>query len=290
MNKLSAWLVLCVITVTAGLLLATTNELTKDTIASQAEQTAQRARMSVLPGAEALDEQTLSDGSALDALYVGRAGNQTVGYVAQLTIKGFGGQIELIVGADADGSVTGVNVGGADFKETAGLGAKAKDAAFTSQFIGKSAPITAKKAGETASGDSIDAITAATVTSRAVTSGVNTALDAIKRAFGRAEEEALPEGRVGEGEAQGHAGPIFARVVIDENDTIIYVKIGDERLAETAGWGDAVKDEAFTSQFIGKKGAFALADIDAVSGATHSTNGALQAVNAAYENALKAGQ
>ena len=88
-----------------------------------------------------------------------------------MTVTGFGGPIEVTVGVDTHGTVTGLSVGGSSFAETAGLGAKAKEPAFTDQFVGKTAPLTLKV--------DVDAISGATITSRAVTDGVNTAAAAV---------------------------------------------------------------------------------------------------------------
>ena len=88
-----------------------------------------------------------------------------VGYVAQATVSGFGGPIEIHVGMDLNKTITGVNVGGSKFAETPGLGAKAKDAEFQAQFTGLTIP--------TQLGKGVDAITGATITSGAVCSGVN---------------------------------------------------------------------------------------------------------------------
>ena len=99
------------------------------------------------------------------------ADGAVVGHTAQVTVKGYGGDVEIVVGVDADGVITGLNVGGANFSETAGLGAKAKEPAFTEQFKGLTAPLVLK--------DNVDSITGASITSGAVVGGVNTALDYI---------------------------------------------------------------------------------------------------------------
>ena len=102
------------------------------------------------------------------------ADGKLVGKTATIVTKGYGGEIEITVGVDTNGVVTGISVGGSSFSETAGLGARAKEAWFAEQYIGKSSPIAlAKDGGE------IDAITSATITSRAVTTAVNNAVLAL---------------------------------------------------------------------------------------------------------------
>lgn len=173
MKKFPAWAVLFTITLVAGLLLAFTNGLTGPVIAQQSEKTAEQSRMAVLPAAESFEQLIVEEGAGVDWCYAGMYGGEVVGHVAQATVAGFGGEIEVIVGMDAQGVITGVSVGGANFSETAGLGAKTKDEAFRSQYIGKSAPTRVIKAGQAAAEDTIDAVTAATISSEAVNGAVN---------------------------------------------------------------------------------------------------------------------
>lgn len=173
MKKIPAWLVLFTITLIAGLLLAVTNDLTKPVIAQQAIADAEKSRAAVLPEAEEFTLLTQPGDGSIDWCYEGKAAGQTVGYVAQATVSGFGGPIEIIVGVNSQGQITGINVGGSAFGETAGLGAKTKDADFRDQFAGKTTPLRVIKAGESAADDTVDAVTAATISSRAVTGGVN---------------------------------------------------------------------------------------------------------------------
>ena len=77
----------------------------------------------------------------------------------------------MAVGVDKSGAVTGVSI--VSMSETSGLGANARRESFRSQFSGKSGSVALKKQG-----GEIDALTGATVTSTAVTRGVNAALAA----------------------------------------------------------------------------------------------------------------
>ena len=169
--RVPCYLALAVITLIAGLVLGATYRLTKDPIAVQERRKAEMARAAVMPEADAF--RLLETAGAL------RDG-ACVGYVAQGTGRGFGGEIEVIIGLRTDGEITGVSVGGANFSETAGLGAKAKDAAFTDGFVGKRAPLTVVKAGETKSESTVDAITSATITSKAVNDTVTRVSEAVR--------------------------------------------------------------------------------------------------------------
>ena len=91
---------------------------------------ADEARRAVLPAATDFEEMAV-DNDDIDYCYKGLANGETIGYTAQITVKGYGGEIEVVVGVDNDGVITGINVGGANFSETAGLGAKTKEPAFT---------------------------------------------------------------------------------------------------------------------------------------------------------------
>ena len=168
---LPAWATLALISLVAGLLLGFTNELTAPTIEEQNRIQAEAARRSVLPQAEEFEEIQLAADSGLDSCYAGKAAGQIVGYVAQVTTRGYGGEIEVITGVDLSGTIAGISVGGANFSETMGLGSKAREPEFTDQFAGITAPV--------ALGDNVDAITSATITSAAVVSAVNIACDYI---------------------------------------------------------------------------------------------------------------
>ena len=161
--RVPCYLALAVITLIAGLVLGATYRLTKDPIAVQERRKAEMAG----------DAQ-------VDWVYEALRDGACVGYVAQGTGRGFGGEIEVIIGLRTDGEITGVSVGGANFSETAGLGAKAKDAAFTDGFVGKRAPLTVVKAGETKSESTVDAITSATITSKAVNDTITRVSEAVR--------------------------------------------------------------------------------------------------------------
>ena len=172
--SLPAWAVLTVIALCAALLLSVTYQATKDVIAARAQTDAAAARLALLPEADRFEAVDAPDG--LTEVY--RALNvrgETAGFIAVLAVNGFGGELEVTVGIDTAGCLTGVRVGGTQFSETPGLGAKAREAAFTDQFVGLAAPVALSKDGGT-----VDAVTSATITSRAIVLAVNTAADALR--------------------------------------------------------------------------------------------------------------
>ena len=99
------------------------------------------------------------------------------GYAVEVTPSGFDNTITMMVGVDNDGAVTGISI--IDHSETAGLGAvaaatTAAGEAFRAQFKGLAGEVAVTK-----DGGQVDAITSATITSRAVCAGVNAALTVV---------------------------------------------------------------------------------------------------------------
>jgi electron transport complex protein RnfG len=166
-NKPQGWLVLFLVSLVAALALAGTNELTKDAIAQRALEAADAARKAVLNNADTFEQLQVPEAIGVDNGYRGLKDGKAVGYVAQSTVQGYAGEIEVVVGMDLNGTLTGISVGGPSFSETAGLGDRAKLPAFTDQFKGLVLPA--------ALADNVDAISGATITSNAVVLGVNQA-------------------------------------------------------------------------------------------------------------------
>ena len=82
--------------------------------------------------------------------------------------QGFGGEVAVKIGLDAEGKIAAIEIGDESFNETRALGGKAQEPEFYEQFIGQTGPFTL--------GENIDAITGATMTSQAVVDAVNEAL------------------------------------------------------------------------------------------------------------------
>ena len=158
---------LFLICLVATTLLAVTNNVTAPKIAELAEQTEVETRQKVLPAATGFGEtQKMKNGSGTYAV-----GNK-VGYVFVTVSKGYGGDVKIMTGIDKNGAVTGISP--LELNETAGLGMKAQNASFLDQFKGKVKDIAVNK--NSASGNEIQALTGATITSKAVTVAVNEAL------------------------------------------------------------------------------------------------------------------
>lgn len=162
--------VICLV-VTA--LLAVTNMLTAPQIQKLSKETEDKTKAEVLASADEFSDALTVRADGKDyTYYEGTASGDTIGYVFKTSAKGYGGDIDLMVGIDTSGKVTGVSI--LSISETAGLGMNAKNESFINQYIGKSGTIGVSKNG--ASDTEIQALTGATITSKAVTSAVNTAL------------------------------------------------------------------------------------------------------------------
>ncbi len=161
---------LLLIALIAGLALGATYVITKEPIAEQTRLAAEQARTKVLSGNFTQDTTTALPQGVL-GLYVDA---ETGGRVLEVEASGYAGAFVVTVGVDGNGVVRGVVVGSNN--ETPGLGKNAGKESFTGQFAGKDGAITVKKGGG-ATGNEVDALTGATITSQAVTDAVNRARD-----------------------------------------------------------------------------------------------------------------
>ena len=176
-------LILTIITVVAGLGLGLVYEVTKEPIARTEEQAKKEAWQAVFSDVSLGEfkpvdvDQDAADKATVDE--VCEAADE--GYVVTVTDKeGYGGDIKITVGVTKDGTVSGVSI--LSISETAGLGMRATEAKFQEQYVGKTTDkfYVSKDGGE---GEPIDAISGATITSRAFTGAVNTAIGYCKNAF-----------------------------------------------------------------------------------------------------------
>lgn len=168
---------LFLITTIVSVLLALVNMVTKPTIDRLAAEKKQAAMEQVMPDAQFVPiDNPPENMDGLVEMQLARSGSDVKGYCVQVTTNGFGGAIDMMVGVDASGSVTGVSI--LSMSETAGLGARAKETAFTDQYAGRAGEIGVSKTAD--DDQNIQAISGATITSKAVTLGVNNALKAVQ--------------------------------------------------------------------------------------------------------------
>ena len=162
---------LLLITSVVAALLALVDGVTAPRIAELNAQKTQQAIEAVLPGGgeEMAEGEYNNEGGKVSAVYQGENG-----YAVQVIPTGFNGTVTMMVGVDKSGSVLGISV--VSQSETAGLGAvcaatTSAGEEFRSQFVGMSGSVSVTK-----DGGQVDAISSATITSRAVCDGINAAL------------------------------------------------------------------------------------------------------------------
>lgn len=163
--------ILFIITAVAALLLAVLNNITAPIIAKNEIEKLNNSMSAIMPSANEFNEIDYEDDKI--KIYEGYDNGKAVGVCINLSTNGYGGAINMVVGVDNDKKVTGVDI--VSQSETAGLGTKAADPEFKDQYIGKKSGITVVK--NKTKDNEIDSISSATITSKAVTNGVNEALE-----------------------------------------------------------------------------------------------------------------
>lgn len=263
----------------------------------------------------------LPEATTFEAVESATAGVQAAvkadtGWVIQASAKGFGGQVPVIVGLDADGAIVGVSF--PKNSETAGYGAQLyeegneKAAALAASLVGKS--------GEVAIGD-VDAMAGATISSKAVVEAVNIALSCYNEvALGQAP--AADEGGEGtdlsamsaeEARAALAPGATLTQITApegltdawqgDDGSYVLYaedkgyeystkplnVAVGFDASGaitgvwvdvsgQTAGIGDQAASADYLGQYTGITDEAGLDGVDTIAGATESTRGVKKAV------------
>lgn len=186
-NMLKDAAILFVITLFAGLILGTVYQVTKEPIAAQKAKAEQEACMQVFAEAAAFeivettvftDEQWKEQG--FEGVAVGKvmkaedASGSILGYVMTVTDhNGYGGDIQFMMGIKTDGTLNGISL--LAIAETAGLGMRAEEV-LVPQYAGKNVESFEYVKGGAQGDTQIDAISGATITTDAITTGVNAGL------------------------------------------------------------------------------------------------------------------
>jgi len=153
---------LTVICIVVALMLAVVNMLTADRIAGNAAKERENAVREIFTQAETISELPSSGGAQV---YLVTRGTELLGSCISLSENGFGGAISMMIGLDTSGSVCGVRI--VSMSETPGFGTRAKNDSFLAGFRGRDPFVI---------GENFDALSGASVTSKAVVAGVNRAL------------------------------------------------------------------------------------------------------------------
>ena len=189
-------LALTLITLVAGVTLGGVYEITKDPIAKQEAQAKAEAYEQVFTDAAAfeavemddtltktirdqLDQEGYNAQSIEEVMRAEDQSGETLGYAfTVVTSEGYGGDIQFSMGVQNDGTLNGISI--LSIGETAGLGMNADTPAFKDQFVGKQVEKLQYTKNGATQDDEINAISGATVTTNAMTNGVNAGLCAFR--------------------------------------------------------------------------------------------------------------
>lgn len=189
-------LALTLITLVAGVALGGVYEITKDPIAKQEAQAKAEAYEQVFTDAAAfeavemddtltktirdqLDQEGYKAQSIEEVMRAEDQSGETLGYAfTVVTSEGYGGDIQFSMGVQNDGTLNGISI--LSIGETAGLGMNADTPAFKDQFVGKQVEKLQYTKNGATQDDEINAISSATVTTNAMTNGVNAGLCAFR--------------------------------------------------------------------------------------------------------------
>ena len=192
------------ITLLAGLLLGLVFEVTRQPRALQQQKAVQEACVAVFPNAvnqglslefneiscqvgEETANELIGNGVEIGTVFEAKSPDGLYGYVVEaVSTKGYGGKIVLYVGVGTDGTVNGVSI--TEISETAGLGMEAPNV-LTPQFAGKKVESFSFTKNGAAKENEVDAISSATITTRAVTNAVNGGLKIALELIGGAGNE-----------------------------------------------------------------------------------------------------
>lgn len=184
-------IILLIITIVSGFTLAGVNRVTAEPITFARTEEKNKAYRAMFKEAQSFEENEILvkecdssqkflkdkgfNGTKVDEALIAKLNNETVGYIINATSpNGYGGNIQISLGIDKEGKIQGFEI--LSISETVGLGMKAKEEDFKSQFAGKNVKaIKYTKAGASTE-DEINAISGATITTSAVTEAVNSAL------------------------------------------------------------------------------------------------------------------
>lgn len=189
-------LALTLITLVAGVALGGVYEITKDPIAKQEAQAKAEAYEQVFTDAAAfeavemddtltktirdqLDQEGYKAQSIEEIMRAEDQSGEMLGYAfTVVTSEGYGGDIRFSMGVQNDGTLNGISI--LSIGETAGLGMNADTPAFKDQFVGKQVEKLQYTKNGATQDDEINAISGATVTTNAMTNGINAGLCAFR--------------------------------------------------------------------------------------------------------------
>ncbi len=163
-------LILFIITAVSALLLAVANNITAPIIDRNNQINTENSMKTVLPSAADFEKVEI-DASQITEAYIATNNGEVIGACVVSEANGYGGSVKVLTGINKDGTVAGIDI--LEHSETPGLGANADKDDFKDQFKGHTKNISVSK---DAKDNEINAMSGATITSKAVTDAVNAAL------------------------------------------------------------------------------------------------------------------
>ena len=280
---------LAIVSALAGGLLAAVNEVTAAKINANALAEVMGSLEKVFPGTTYAEVTEYTDESGL-VTGVYQAEGQ--GYMFQVETSGFKDTIKFVLGIDNDSKIVGYDV--ISISETSGIGSRVAEDDFRNTVIGKT------------TGDKVDTLSGATISSTVVVKGLDAAKAVYASLSGNAapapstptapETTKEPEAPASSAtvldqqedgsqvtvtvEAKGFQGNNTYTVVIDKDSQEV-LSVAMTTFNDTPGVGDVVNDE-YLAGFAGLNTADAISAVDVKSGATYTSNSAIDAVKAAW--------
>ena len=184
--------ILLVICGVAAACVSAAHEQTLPLIAARRDAAVTAGYKQVLPAAGQLTDAE-ADGKSIVAVKRSAVNGQTNGYIYTVTANGYSGPIVIMLGIEHPSArLSGVKI--LQQQETPGLGAKCTEPAFIGQFLGKDLQQKLTVSKNAAQPQEIQAITASTITSRAVVKGINAARTHYQKHFSTAASAAAEKG------------------------------------------------------------------------------------------------
>ena len=168
-------IVLLSICIIIPLALSVTNAVTTSRIANLAEKASKDAMSEVIPEGDSFQPKETGN----IEYYQGFKGEELLGYIFTESAKGYGGSVSVMVSVDTEGKIMNVAILDAS-NETPGLGQNVTKENFYSQYSGKKDSVNVVKNGADGQNNQVNAVTGATISSRAVTNCINKALENFK--------------------------------------------------------------------------------------------------------------
>lgn len=168
-------LILLIITAVAGLIVGAVYNITKEPIKREEQRANDEAMKELLSNADKFQKKDMKLSNGVLEVNEGLKDGKIIGYDIKTSSKGYGGPIDIMIGIKTDGTLSGIKI--LSQTETAGLGANCEQPEFYGQYNGKPSEDLTVVKSDNVKKNEIKAITGATITSRAVTKGVDEAID-----------------------------------------------------------------------------------------------------------------